>query len=52
MREKSQKTKVTAEKLRKVMKGDKTEMSNEDAARMLQFLKKLARIAVKKYLER
>ncbi|MCT1531742.1 hypothetical protein M3B46_12090 [Sphingobacterium daejeonense] len=52
MRDNSQKTKVTAEKLKKVMKGDKTEMSNEDATRMLLFLKRLARIAVKKYLER
>ncbi len=52
MRDNSQKTKVTAENLKKVLKGDKTEMSNEDATRMLQFLRKLARIAVKKYLER
>jgi len=52
MKENLQKTRMTAEKLRKIMKGDETGMSNEDASKMLDFLKKLARITVKKYLEK
>ena len=52
MKENLQKARMTAEKLRKIMKGDKTGMSNEDASKMLDFLKKLARITVKKYLEK
>ena len=51
MKENLHRTRMTAEKLRKKMGGDKAQMSDEDAIKMLQFLKKLARIVVKKYLE-
>lgn len=45
-------SKMTPEKLGKMLNGEAKGMSNEDAAKVLLFLKKLARIEVVKYLER
>ena len=45
-------SKVTPEKLIKMFNGEAKGMSSEDAAKLLLFLKKLARIVVVKYLER
>jgi len=45
-------SKMTPEKLIKMFNGEAKEMSSEDAAKLLLFLKKLARIVVVKYLER
>ncbi|HRN48778.1 MAG TPA: hypothetical protein PKW69_12150 [Niabella sp.] len=44
-------TKLTPEKLLKMIKGEEAGMSNEEAASLLLFLRKLARIVVNKYLE-
>ncbi len=45
-------TKVTSEKLVKVLKNGKDELGSEQAVQILLFLKKLARIVVRKYLEK
>lgn len=45
-------SKMTPEKLIKMFNEEAKEMSSEDAAKLLLFLKKLARIVVVKYLER
>ncbi len=45
-------SKMTPEKLVKMLNGEAEGMSHEDAAKVLLFLKKLARIVVIKYLER
>ena len=45
-------SKMTPEKLSKMFNGGAKGMSSEDAAKLLLFLKKLARIVVVKYLER
>lgn len=44
--------KMSSEKLAKMLGEQAKGMSNEDAATVLMFLKKLARIVVIKYLER
>ncbi len=44
--------KMSPEKLIKMLNGEAKGMSTEDAAKLLLFLKKLARIVVKKYLEK
>jgi hypothetical protein len=45
-------SKMTPEKLLKLFNGEAKGMSNEEAAKLLLFLKKLARIVVIKYLGR
>lgn len=46
----TEQTKMTPEKMLKMIGEKKSGMSNEEAARLLSFLKKLASIVVAKYL--
>lgn len=53
MRQDNLKTsKMTPEKFLNFLKGDEIGMENREATTILQFLKKLARIVVKKYIEK
>lgn len=52
MKENIQNTKLTPEKLAKVLKNGKNDLERDQAAQVLFFLKKLARIVVRKYLDR
>ncbi|MFD2962330.1 MULTISPECIES: hypothetical protein [Olivibacter] len=51
MKESIQNTKLTPEKLAKVLKNGKNELERDEAAKVLFFLRKLARVVVRKYLE-
>lgn len=51
MKESIQNTKLTPEKLTKVLKNGKNVLERDEAAQILFFLRKLARVVVRKYLE-
>lgn len=52
MKDSSQSIKMTPEKVAKMLQDKRVDISVEDAAKVLSFLKKIARIAVIKYLGR
>ncbi|MGJ1261674.1 hypothetical protein [Sphingobacterium spiritivorum] len=44
--------KMTPEKITKLMNGGKQKIDNEEATKILLFLKNMARIVIRKYLEK
>lgn len=51
MGDKSHNIKITPEKIVEMLEQEHTDLSVEDAMKVLAFLKKIARITVSKYLE-